>query len=198
MEPKKIGKKDLIYILIIIILCIGLVYSIFQTTIKTSSQKQVFDSIKSVYEKLTESEVEVLSSSDEGNLYKLLLRLKLPTGDVLREVYITKDASYISEAQNVFKVSDLSERLDRERNFTECLRSRNFIVFGQSSEPNTIQQLLIIGNYAKKIYVDCVDANLQVCQQLNITQVPTMFYQGKTYVGVKTREWIESLTGCKY
>jgi hypothetical protein len=198
MKIQKLEKKDVVYISIIIILCVFLAYNLFQTQITISSQKQVVDAITNVYEKLTESEVEVLSANDEGYVYRVLLRLKLSTGDVLREVYVTKDGMFFSEAGNMLNVSDFIKRLDREKNFAECLRSKNFIVFGQKSEPNTVQQLLIIGNYANKIYVDCTDTNLQVCQQLGITMIPTIFYNKMNYTGVKTREWIEALTGCKY
>jgi hypothetical protein len=196
MAAKKPEKRDLIYIGIILILIVILAFTLLQNTITSESQKQVLDSVKSVYELLTESDVEVLSTHDEGSLYRLLLRLKIQGGDVLREVYATKDGRFFSESGNIIEVSGFMERLDKEKNFSECLKAKNFLVLGQKSEPNTLQQLLIIGNYANKVYVDCVGANLQACQQIGVQEIPTILYNRMNYTGVRERAWIEALTGC--
>jgi len=192
---KNFGKERL-YLVIIIALAALAAYMFFQNTIATSSQQAVTENVLSTYKNLTESDAEVLSVKDEGNLYKILLRLKLTDGDVLREVYATKDGRYFSE--NVIDVADFNSRLVKERDFAECLKTKGLIVLGQKSEPNTLQQLLIIGNFANKVYVECSGANLQACQQLGIQMIPTIIYNKMNYTGVQTREWIESLTGCKY
>ncbi len=187
----------MIYIGIILVLAVIMAFMFLQNTLIEVSQRQVLDNIKSVYGLLTESEVEVLSVNDEGYLYRILLRLKLSTGDVVREVYATKDGKFFSESGNIIEVSGFMESLSKEKDFTECLRTKGMLVFGQRNEPNTVQQLLIIGNFANKIYVDCVGANLQACQQLGIQEIPTIVFGDQSYTGVKTREWIESLTGCE-
>jgi len=69
---------------------------------------------------------------------------------------------------------------------------------GQKTDPSTIQQLLVIGNFASRIYFDCTGTNLQVCQQQGITVVPTIFYNRMNYTGIKNREWLTSLTACEY
>jgi len=198
MAPKKFERKEMVYIGVIVVLAVILAFSFLQNTLIAGSQKQVLDRVESVYELLTESDVEVLSTNDEGYVYRVLLRLKLPTGDVLREVYATKDGRFFSESGNVLEVSDFMERLEREKDFAECLRTAGFLVFGQKSEPNTVQQLLVIGNFANKIYVDCVGANLQACQQLGIEEIPTIVYGDKSYTGVRSLEWIGTLTGCEF
>jgi hypothetical protein len=198
MASKKPAKKDIFYIGAIIILGAIIASMLLQNTLIAGSQQKVLDNVVETYKMLTESDVEVLSTKDEGNLYKLLLRLKIPGGDVLKEVYATKDGRYFSEAGNVIEVSEFMARLERERNFAECLKLQGLLVLGQKSEPNTLQQLLIIGNYANKVYVDCVGANLQACQQIGIQQIPTIIYNRMNYTGVKERAWIEALTGCKY
>lgn len=198
MASGKPVKKDVIYIGVILVLVVILAFMFLQNTLLAGSQKQVVDSVESVYELLTDSDAEVLSVNDEGYVYKVLLRLKLVGGDVLREIYATKDGRFFSEAGNVIEVSSFMERLSREKDFAECLKTKGFIVFGQKSEPNTLQQLLEIGNFANRVYVDCVGANLEACVQLGISEIPTIVYNQMNYTGVKTRAWVESLTGCEY
>lgn len=187
----------MIYIGVILVLAVILAFMSLQTTLFTGPQQKVLEDIEGVYKLLTESDVEVLSANDEGYLYKMLLRMKLAEGDVLREVYATKDGKFFSEAANVIEVSTFMEMLEKERDFSECLRTKGLLVFGQRSEPNTVQQLLVIGNFANRIYVDCVGANLQACQQLGIQEIPSVVYQDNIYTGVKPLEWLENLTGCK-
>lgn len=198
MAPRKPAGKDLVYTGIIVVLIVIIGFMFLQNTLITGSQKQVTDSIESLYETLTESDVEVLTVKDEGYVYNILLRLKLPGGDALREVYATKDGKFFSESGNFMEVSDIMARLEKENNFAECLRTKGFLVFGQKSEPNTAQQLLEIGNFANKIYVDCVGANLEACVQLGVQEIPTIVYNQMNYTGLRQRAWIESLTGCEY
>jgi len=198
MASKKPAKKDIAYITIIVVLAFVLVVTVMQNTITTGSQKQVLDSVEGVYKLMTESDTEVLSVKDEGDLYRIMLRLKLAGGDVLKEVYATKDGRFFSESGNIMEISAFTERLGKEKKFAECLADKKFLVLGQKNEPNTFQQLLIIGNFANKVYVDCSGANLQACQQIGITEIPTILYNRMNYTGVKTLDWIESLTGCKY
>jgi hypothetical protein len=198
MASKKPAKKDIAYITIIVVLAFVLVVTVMQNTIMTGSQKQVLDSVEGVYKLMTESDTEVLSVKDEGDLYRIMLRLKLSSGDVLKEVYATKDGRFFSESGNIMEISAFTETLGKEKEFAECLADKKFLVLGQKNEPNTFQQLLIIGNFANKVYVDCSGANLQACQQIGITEIPTILYNRMNYTGVKTLDWIESLTGCKY
>jgi hypothetical protein len=198
MAPRKPAGKDLVYTGIIVVLIIIIGFMFLQNTLITGSQKQVTDSVESLYETLTESDVEVLTVKDEGYVYKILLRLKIPGGDALREVYATKDGRFFSESGNFMEVSDIMAKLEREKDFAECLSSKGLLVFGQKSEPNTVQQLLEIGNFANKVYVDCVGANLEACVQLGIKEIPTIVYNQMNYTGLRQRAWIESLTGCEY
>ncbi|MCX6818173.1 MAG: hypothetical protein NTU57_04940 [Candidatus Aenigmarchaeota archaeon] len=196
--PVKIAKKDAVFMGIILVLAVVLAFTLFQNTITASSQQKVVDSVVATYRTLTESDVEALTVKDEGNLYKILLRLKLADGDVLRETYVTKDGRFFSEAGSVIEISSFMETLDKEKNFADCLKEKKFVLFGQKSEANTYQQLLVIGNFANKVYFDCTGTNLQACQQIGISTIPVIFYNGQNYTGVQTRASIESLTGCKY
>ncbi len=194
----KLAGREFIYVVIIVVLVVVIAFMSLQNTLVMGSQQGVLEDIENVYEMLTGSDVEVLTVNDEGNVYKLLLRLKLPGGDTLREVYATKDGRFFSESGNFIEVSELMDRLSKERDFAECLKDKGFLVFGQNNQPETLQQLLVIGNFANNVYVDCSGANLQACLQLGVQRVPTIVYNRMNYTGIKTREWIESLTGCEY
>lgn len=198
--PEKVAKKDAVYIGVILVLAVVLALTFLQSTIASSSQQtqqKVLASVENVYRNLTESGVEVVSTKDEGYLYRILLRLKLPEGDVLREVYATKDGRYFSESGNVIEVSSFMDKLDKEKNFADCLKARGLVVVGQKSEPNTLQQLMVIGNFANRVYFECSGDNLQICQQSGIQMIPTIIYNKMNYTGVKNKEWLQSLTGCK-
>lgn len=196
--PAKIGKKDAAFMGIILVLAVVLAFTLFQNNVVNDSQQKVMVNVENVYRNLTESDVEVVSVKDEGYLYKILLNLKLPDGDTLREVYATKDGKYLSESGNVIETTSFIEKLGKEKNFAECLKTKGLFVVGQKTDPSTIQQLLVIGNFASRIYFDCTGTNLQVCQQQGITVVPTIFYNGMNYTGIKNREWLTSLTACEY
>jgi uncharacterized protein YpmB len=192
----KKGRKDIIYIVIIIVLVLVIASMLLQNVITTGSQQQAIDKLKAVYELITESNVEVLNVEEVSGMFKVLLRTGGTTGDRIEEVYITKDGRLITD--KIIVTEDYKTSLEDQKAFAECLKDKGFLVFGQSNEPNTIQQLQIIGSFSYKIYVDCVDANLQACQQIGIQEIPTIIYNRMNYTGVKTREWIETLTGCKY
>jgi hypothetical protein len=198
MTSKSSVRREPVYIVLILVLAVALAFSFIQNNFVVSSQNEAVENVKDVYELLTESEVEVLKVDDVGSLYNVLLRMKLSTGDMLTEVFASKDGKYFSEAANVIESAGFAERLTREKDFAECLFGKKLLVFGVSNEQNTAQQLLEIGNFATKIYVDCVGTNLQICQQVGIQTIPTIVYEGRNYTGPVTRNWISDLTGCEY
>lgn len=190
------SKRETGYIVVIVILVIVIAAMFLQNVMITGSQQQALDKLTDVYELITEAEVEVLSVEEVSGVYKVLLRLKGTLGDTLEEIYVTKDGSLITD--KIIDTEDYKTRLENQKAFTECLKDKNLLVFGQSNEPNTIQQLQILGSFSYKIYVDCVGAQLEACQQLGIQEIPSFVYDGKIYTGVKTIDWFESLTGCEF
>ncbi|UCD07751.1 MAG: hypothetical protein JSW41_02145 [Candidatus Aenigmatarchaeota archaeon] len=189
-------KREIGYIVVIVILLVVIAVMFLQNVVITGSQQQALDKLTAVYELISEADVEVLSVEEVSGVYKVLLRLKGTMGDTLEEVYVTKDGSLITA--KIIDTEDYKTRLEDQKAFAECLKGKNLLVFGQSNEPNTIQQLQILGSFSYKIYVDCVGAQLEACQQLGIEQIPSVVYDGKIYTGVKNIDWFESLTGCEF
>jgi hypothetical protein len=173
------AKREIGYIVVIVILLVVIAVMFLQNVVITGSQQQALDKLTAVYELISEAEVEVLSVEEVSGVYKVLLRLKGTMGDTLEEVYITKDGSLITD--KIIDTEDYKTILENQKAFAECLKEKNLLLFGQSNEPNTIQQLQI----------------LEACQQLGIEQIPSVVYDSKIYTGVKNIDWFESLTGCQ-
>lgn len=188
-------KKDVAYIVVIAVLVVAVAAVMFQDTIMTGSQQQALGKLRGIYGLITEADVDVLSVEEESGLYRVLIRSGGTTGDRVEEVYITKDGSLLTD--KIIITDDYKTTLEKQKAFTECLMGKKLMVFGQSNEPNTIQQLNILGSFSYKIFVDCVGANLEACQQLGIEQIPTIVYENNAYTGTKAIDWFESLTGCE-
>ncbi len=187
--------RERLYLAVIVILILVIAGFYLQSFLTTGSQVQAVDRVKGVYELISEADVEVLSVEEISGMYKVLLRTKGTTGDTLQEIYVTKDGSLTTD--KIIITDDYIVRLENEKIFAECLKEKGLLIFGQSNEINTIQQLQLLGSFSYKVYVDCLGANLEACQQLGIQEIPTVAYDDKAYVGVKTLEWFETLTGCE-
>lgn len=194
--PEKGTKRDVFYIAVIAILAIVIAAMFLQSFLVTGSQQQAISKLKDVYGLITEAEVDVLSVEEVSGMYKVLLRLKGTTGDSIEEVYVTKDGNLITD--KIIITEDYKTNLEKQKAFVDCLKEKNLLIFGQSNEPNTVQQLQILGSFSYKIYVDCLGANLEACQQLGIEQIPSVVYGGKIYTGTRDISFFESLTGCQF
>lgn len=137
------------------------------------------------------SRLEVLSIKEENGVYKMVL--KPMDSNTVQEIYVTKDGQLL--LRNVVRLEDFTSRILREDNFSQCLADRRVVVFGTSSDVNTLQQLQLIGSFAGRVFFDC-STNLQTCANLNITLVPTTFYQNTLYPGVQPVSLYTQLTGC--
>jgi hypothetical protein len=189
-------KKDIVYIVVIAALIVAVVAVAFQDILITDSQQQALGKLKGIYGLITEADVDILSVEEESGLYKVIIRSNGAAGDMVEEVYITKDGSLLTD--KIVITDDYTTTLTKQKAFIECLMDKKLLIFGQSNEPNSIQQLNILGTLSYKIFVDCVGANLEACQQLGIEQIPTIVYENNAYTGAKNIEWFEELTGCGY
>jgi hypothetical protein len=190
------SRREIGYVVVIVVLVATIAFFFLQDTLVTGSQSQAVGMVTDVYGLVTESDVEVLSVEEISGMYKLLLRLKGPQGDTLQEVYVSQDGSLITD--KIIITEDYKTSLESQKAFVECLQEKQVLIFGQSNEPNTIQQLQVLGNFAYKIYVDCLGAQLEACQQLGIQAIPSVVYEGKIYQGAQNIDFFESLTGCEF
>lgn len=201
--PEKIsGRRNYKYIGIIIILLIAVAVLGMQNTgiftgQATGKQDAAVKAVENIYSLITENPVEVLKVEEQSGLYRIVMRTTLPNGQQnVAEAFVTKDGSMI--LTNPLNTTAYADQLTKEKAFAECVASKRLVVAGQATDSNTIQQLRLLGNFAYKFYVDCSGANLQVCQQANITQIPLVVYNNASYPGVQARSFFEDLTGCRY
>jgi len=175
------SSREWLYVFVILVLVAVIVVIFASTTITTSTQEAAVSKVKAVYETLTENSVEIISVKEESGMYRIRMATTLQNGQQgITEVLASKDGLLLTD--RVINTTGYTEQLAREKAFAECLLGKVAIV-GLSNDANTITQLQTIGNYAYKVYVDCSGANLAVCQQANITQVPTIVAADQRFPG---------------
>ncbi|MBI4018096.1 MAG: hypothetical protein HY368_00630 [Candidatus Aenigmarchaeota archaeon] len=185
---------------VIAVLVLALAFLIYSSYIsagqKAAKQEAAVEKVARIYELLTENTVEVLNVKEESGMYRVILATRDAAGSrQVQEVLVSSDGALFTD--RAVNTQALLDRVTKEKAFAECLAEKQVLVFGQSSEVNTQTQLQVIGSFYRKVYVDCTGANLQVCQQVGITQVPTTVYNNTPYIGVQTLQLYEELTGCR-
>jgi hypothetical protein len=188
-------------VLLLVVALFALGYVSFSLSLPKS---EVSKRIESLYELANPgTNVEVLSLSEESGLYKALLKVVSPTGTNYAEVYVTKDGKIL--VQNVILVEQATEQIKKLKDFVDCLDSKKLKIYGvlnQTENPQgataTLLQLNILGVYSSKLYVSCDGRFVQNCISAGVTQVPSVVFGGRIEPGVKTIEWFESATGCKF
>jgi hypothetical protein len=73
-------------------------------------------------------------------------------------------------------------------------------IYGISTDNVTqIQIGYVLGGsrFLQKIYVDC-DVSPKECEDAKIKVIPSIVYEDKIYEGLKTLDWFENKTGCRF
>jgi hypothetical protein len=188
-------------VLLLVVALVALGYVSFSLSLPKS---EVSKKIESLYELANPgTNVEVLSLSEESGLYKALLKVVSPTGTNYAEVYVTKDGKIL--VQNVILVEQATEQIKKLKDFVDCLDNKKLKIYGvlnQTENPQgattTLLQLNILGVYSSKLYVSCDGRFVQNCISAGVTQVPSVVFGERIEPGIKTIEWFESATGCKF
>lgn len=184
-------RKDLQMLLLgiaVIIIVAGII--LFSNSFQQPSSETAVKKIQEAYAALGTS-IEVLSAKEESGIYRVLLRAANTT--TLQEIYVTKDGSLL--LSNVERLDAYTSRILRENNFSQCLASSGVVVFGSSTDVNTLQQLQALGSFSGRVFFDC-SRSLQTCINLNITNIPATVYQNQIYLGVQPVSLYAQLTGC--
>lgn len=194
-------KKNLVWLLLGLLLGSSILF-LYQFTLSLIKKKEVGENVRKLYEIANPgSSVEVISLSDHGNMYQVILKISTAQGTNYLETYVSKDGKYLTE--NVIHVRESIQQIERMKKFVDCLFEKNVRIFGATatnvSEINTatLLQLNILGRYAGKIYVSCDGDALQQCINIGLTSLPALVYENKAYYGVFKAEAIANLTGCK-
>ena len=195
----KLGKKHfLATIAVISILAAG----IFYTMAMSNATKSVQETVKKLYELANPgTQAEVLTLTDDSGLYKAVIKLTGQSGSNYAEVWVTKDGKYLT--QNFIFVKDSLTQIENYKNFVDCLDSRGLRIYGVTNQTTqggtaTLMQLNLLGIYSPKIFVSCDGENLEGCMKSGITQVPTIVFEEKGYVGVRSISQLSEMTACKF
>ena len=163
------------------------------------STDQAGDKVKELYELATGTDVEIISILKESGMYKVILRTTDSFGNSqILEIFVTQDGKILN--QNSLEIDEFVSRLNRQKEFIECLSESGLKVYGVSNSTATQLQMIQVlgGRFLGDIYIDCVGQNLQSCLDAGITTVPSTLYKGQIYEGVRTLDWFENTTSCVY
>ncbi|MEM5836502.1 MAG: hypothetical protein QXR09_03870 [Candidatus Aenigmatarchaeota archaeon] len=160
-------------------------------------KSEVSKKLKSLYELANPgTTIEVIALNEQSGLYKALLKASGITGTNYLEVYVTKDGKLLT--QSVIFVEQSIEQMKRLKNFVDCLESKNVKIFGLRNDTLTLLQLNILGAYSPKLFVPCDGEMVSNCISAKVERVPSVVFGGRVEPGVKSIEWFEAATGCKY
>jgi hypothetical protein len=163
------------------------------------SPQEAGERVKELYELATGTSVEIVGVLEESGMYKVILRTTDFLGrTAMLEVYVSQDGKLLSEA--VLKAQEFKSTLENQRNFVDCLALKGVRIYGISNGTATLLQLRTLGGrwFVGKIYLDCTGEGLQACIDAGVEVLPSIVYEGKVYQGVKTIDWFEEKTGCKF
>jgi len=192
-------------VLPVITLVVGLVIGFFLVSLLDFNLNQISSEeaggrVKDLYELATGATVEIISVVKESGIYKVIGKTTDYTGQsILLEVYLTEDGKLLSE--RVLRLNDYVESLENQKEFIDCLSEKGLKVYGITNTTVTQLQLVqVLGGsrFLGKIYVDCTGQNLQTCLDAGVETVPSVIYQRKVYEGIKTLDWFENITDCKF
>jgi len=194
---KKQSKK-LLLLFFVLGLAIGIALGKF-----VELPRNVTKSVKEFYElAIPGSQAEVISLSEESGLYKAVVKVSSAEGVSYREAWVTKDGRILTE--NIIYLQESVAKIKQLKDFVDCLASKGVKIYGvlnQTEYPEgasaTSQQLSLLGRYSSKLYVSCDGSAITNCLSANVTEVPSIVFNGKVYPGVKAVEWFENQTGCK-
>lgn len=160
-----------------------------------ANQQQAEKSVKDLYSLITGSDAEVLKTTEQSGVYRIVVRLRDATGrDTVQDVFVTKDGLFFTD--RLLSLEGQKSLLQNQSAFAACLFDRQVRVLGLANDPATLAQLQVLGAFSGRIYIDCGGQNAALCQQMNVTQVPVVFVNGTLVQGPQNLAWFEQNTGC--
>ncbi|MEM5804993.1 MAG: hypothetical protein QW156_02785 [Candidatus Aenigmatarchaeota archaeon] len=185
------------FLLVFIILMGAKVIPFYTLTYPTLSIEEIKQKVKNLYELANPGvTVEIASVTEESGLYKIILKAIDMGGINYREVFVTKDGKLLTEG--VVLVEESIKQITRLKDFVDCLNEKGVKIYGLNNNTATLLQLNLLGRYSLKLYVSCDGDLVQNCIQANVSQVPSVVHNNKVEPGVKSIDWFEKISGCKY
>ncbi|MEM5829076.1 MAG: hypothetical protein QXJ20_03060 [Candidatus Aenigmatarchaeota archaeon] len=199
MVNKIASKKVLLVITIAIIAIVSIFFAIPKTGLLTfsfASKQEIESKVKEIFELSNPgTKIEIASFSEEGELYKILIKATGSLGTNYMEIYITKDGKYL--IQNPISIEASIENIKRLNKLVDCLYEKGVRIYGLSNDTGTLLQFNVLGRSSTKLFVLCDGDMLQQCINAGIEEVPSIVINGVIYKGAKTADWLAEQAGCK-
>jgi len=189
------GYKIIIGILVLIIVVVVAFYNFASVSAAGEDKARAERNVVELYKVITGGDAEVLKTVEQSGVYKLTVRFKDATGrDTLEDIFVTKDGLFFTN-----RLVDLEVQKSlfvNQSSFANCLFNKQVRILGLSNDASTQAQLQALGAFSARLYVDCSGVNLALCQQLNLTRVPVIFYNNQLFQGPQNIQWFEQNVGC--
>lgn len=193
------SKKILIVFAILIIGLVAFLFSFQKTgllTLRSASKQEIERKVKEVFELSNPGTlIEIASFTEDGELYKVLIKGIGALGTNYMEIYVTKDGKYI--IQNPISIEASIENIKRLNKLVDCLYEKGVRIYGLSNDTGTLLQFNVLGRNSAKLFILCDGEMLQQCINAGIEEVPSIVINGVIYKGAKTADWLAQQAGCK-
>jgi len=148
--------------------------------------------VAAVFSETAGATVDVLKITEDGPFYRVTI-VSRETREP-QDVFLTRDGKRITE--RVVDVDSELRNLAEDRRFADCLLAHKVSLLGAAGTPATTDQLMLLGRFGHKLLVRC-DMEPENCKKLGATSLPSILADGTVHPGLRTRAWLETLTGCK-
>lgn len=150
--------------------------------------------LTSFLENQSGQELEVVQTEKAGEFYRVDVR----TPDNQLSTYFTDGERFTQNIQDFQQIRDRNTALT---DFSRCLSNSGTIMYGNSTQQATQQQIQTLGGAAvvQPIYRDVSNTtNLRQAVQLGVQQVPAFYRNQSVVQGTRSLQEVESFTGCSF
>jgi hypothetical protein len=148
--------------------------------------------VTALYSETAGAPVDAFQAREEGPFYRVTVAVRGTRN--FQDVLLTRDGQRVAE--QVVVVEDERRKLAEDRRFVDCLLEHKVTLLGAPGTLATEEQLRIIGRSGHRLLVRC-DLEPENCTALGARALPSILADRKAHDGLRTRAWLESLTGCK-
>ena len=159
-----------------------------------ASTAEITTHLEELFGMAANAPVDVLEIRADGPVYRVTFNVRSSSKTPPTTVFVSRDGKMVF--QDGFDLQERLTQMRMEKGFADCMRQAGLHVYGLLSDEATRKQLAEIGGFAGAIFIDC-SVGKENCARLGIKTYPTLEFRGKPEAGIKARNYLESLTGCK-
>ena len=158
------------------------------------SSKKAGETIKELYSLISDKDIHIVKVLEVGYYYRVTFETISNGKTVQKTVFLTRDGQYLTE--EVTEINEKYNELTNQKRFANCLLDKGVRVLVHPENAESQKMIIPLGRFADKIIINCA-TSMENCANLGAQSLPAVLYKEKVYNGLKSREWLETLTGCK-